>query len=111
VSSPLQNVLDRLEHVRRTRKGWIACCPAHDDRHSSLSIGVGDDGHRRTFLQGRGHRAAGGGTDCLTAGIPVIITRAPGAVTKVELGELLDQVAIRRSRRRVARSISRRGRA
>ena len=25
-------------------KGWIACCPAHDDRNPSLSITDGDDG-------------------------------------------------------------------
>jgi hypothetical protein len=44
VSAPLQKVLDRLEHVRCTRKGWIARCPAHEDRHPSPSVGVGDDG-------------------------------------------------------------------
>jgi hypothetical protein len=43
VSSPLQMVLDRLERVKRSGKGWIACCPAHNDRHPSLSIGVGSD--------------------------------------------------------------------
>jgi len=40
----LDSVLSRLKNVRRTRSGWTACCPAHDDRHASLSISVGDDG-------------------------------------------------------------------
>jgi len=33
------SVLSRLEGVRCTGQGrWIALCPAHDDRHPSLSI-------------------------------------------------------------------------
>jgi putative DNA primase/helicase len=27
--------------------GWVACCPAHEDRHPSLSIRAGDNGHAR----------------------------------------------------------------
>jgi putative DNA primase/helicase len=34
---------DRL-HATRAGGGWMARCPAHDDRHASLSIGAGDDG-------------------------------------------------------------------
>jgi hypothetical protein len=34
--------------LRRTRRGWSARCPAHDDRANSLSIGIGDDS--RTLL-------------------------------------------------------------
>lgn len=38
-------LLSRLEGVRRTGSGrWIARCPAHDDRHASLSIRELDDG-------------------------------------------------------------------
>jgi hypothetical protein len=37
--------LSRLDKVRRTgRDSWIACCPAHDDKHPSLSIREKDDG-------------------------------------------------------------------
>ncbi len=45
-SWPLDTVLDRLQGqgVERHGKGWTARCPAHHDRHPSLSIGVGDDG-------------------------------------------------------------------
>ncbi len=37
-------VLDRLDRVRRTGKGWSARCPAHEDRDPSLSIAEGADG-------------------------------------------------------------------
>lgn len=40
--------LGRLDGVRRAGKGWIARCPAHEDRSASLSVAVGDDG--RTLL-------------------------------------------------------------
>jgi len=40
----LDRVLSRLEGVRKlSTPGWIARCPAHHDRHPSLSIGVGKD--------------------------------------------------------------------
>jgi DNA primase (bacterial type) len=34
----LENILSRLEGVAKTANGWQARCPAHDDRHASLSI-------------------------------------------------------------------------
>lgn len=37
-------ILDRLEDVRENARGWMAVCPAHEDRSASLSIGLGDDG-------------------------------------------------------------------
>ncbi len=37
-------VLERLQHVRKTSRGWTALCPAHPDRNPSLSIAVGKDG-------------------------------------------------------------------
>ncbi len=42
--SALDNVLGRLEQVKQTGDGFQARCPSHEDRHPSLSIGVGDDG-------------------------------------------------------------------
>jgi hypothetical protein len=42
---PLETVLARLKGVRKSLRGWLACCPAHNDREPSLSIGLGDDGH------------------------------------------------------------------
>jgi hypothetical protein len=42
-------VLSRLDGVRETRPSrWIAKCPAHDDRHPSLSIRALEGG--RTLL-------------------------------------------------------------
>jgi putative DNA primase/helicase len=42
--SALDAVLARLERVKRSGNGWVARCPAHEDRHPSLSIGIGEDG-------------------------------------------------------------------
>ena len=38
------DVLARLRKTRKTKDGWMACCPAHPDTTPSLSVGIGDDG-------------------------------------------------------------------
>ena len=38
----LDNLLDRLEGVRKSGAGWTARCSAHDDRRASLSFGRGE---------------------------------------------------------------------
>lgn len=40
----VDQVLAHLVGVRRSGAGWLANCPAHDDRRASLSIAEGDDG-------------------------------------------------------------------
>lgn len=40
----VERLLSRLSGVRRTRNGWTARCPAHNDRRPSLSIAVTDTG-------------------------------------------------------------------
>src|SRR5260221_1941608 len=41
----LEKILSPLQQVRKSSTGgWTARCPAHHDRHPSLSIGVGKDG-------------------------------------------------------------------
>ncbi len=40
----VHEVLARLQGVRPSGRGWVARCPAHPDRHPSLSVGVGGDG-------------------------------------------------------------------
>ena len=42
-------ILQHLAGVVPSGAGWLARCPAHDDRRPSLSIGVGRDG--RTLLK------------------------------------------------------------
>lgn len=38
------DLLNKLERVRRMGDNrWIACCPAHGDRHPSLNIRLADD--------------------------------------------------------------------
>lgn len=41
---PIENVLNRLDGVRRIGKHFKAKCPAHEDSSPSLSIKEGDDG-------------------------------------------------------------------
>ena len=40
----LDQILPRLAKVKRSGRGYVACCPAHDDRSPSLSIRETDDG-------------------------------------------------------------------
>ena len=43
--SAVDIILSHLTRVRRSAPGkWIACCPAHDDKHPSLNIRELDDG-------------------------------------------------------------------
>lgn len=44
VTSPIELVLAKLPDAKRNQKGWIARCPAHEDRNPSLSIATGADG-------------------------------------------------------------------
>jgi hypothetical protein len=48
-SKPVEQVLDRLEHVVKSSAGWTARCPAHPDRCNSLSVAEGDDGKVLVF--------------------------------------------------------------
>lgn len=41
---PVDLLLSRLKGVRKSKDGWSARCPAHDDRRASLTVGEGDDG-------------------------------------------------------------------
>lgn len=42
--NPAELIVSRLDGVKKTARGWLAKCPAHADRHASLSIGEGSDG-------------------------------------------------------------------
>ncbi len=42
---PIDKLLDRLDKVKETGPGrWVACCPAHQDKHPSLSVRETSDG-------------------------------------------------------------------
>lgn len=41
---PLDNLLSRLEKVKKQGSGFVACCPAHQDKSPSMSITEADDG-------------------------------------------------------------------
>lgn len=48
--SPIDRVLSRLKGVKPAGSNkWTALCPAHDDRQSSLSLRVGNDGRAVMF--------------------------------------------------------------
>ena len=40
----LEKLLSRLERVTKSENGYMACCPAHDDKNPSLSLKRRDDG-------------------------------------------------------------------
>jgi hypothetical protein len=40
----VSNFLSRLQGVKRQGRGWKAQCPAHEDRHASMSVGLGAGG-------------------------------------------------------------------
>lgn len=46
--TPIRRVLSAIEMAtgcpRQQSGGWIACCPAHEDRSPSLSIRAAEDG-------------------------------------------------------------------
>jgi len=43
-SEPVARVLSCIQGAKANGRGWMARCPAHDDRTPSLSIAQGDDG-------------------------------------------------------------------
>jgi len=43
-TATLDSILGKLNKVRRSGDGWMARCPAHEDRDPSLSISEGTDG-------------------------------------------------------------------
>ena len=42
--TPTERLLERLDRVRKSGKGWTARCPAHADKSASLSVAEGRDG-------------------------------------------------------------------
>src|SRR5438552_2463280 len=55
-------LLPRLERVRKSRRGWSARCPAHEDKHNSLSVAEDDS---RVLL----HCFAGCPVECIVAAL------------------------------------------
>lgn len=67
MSGPVSLILSRLSNVKESKDGWVALCPAHEDRSPSLSISQADDG--RALV----HCHAGCSTDsvCCAVGLCV----------------------------------------
>src|SRR5262249_11432044 len=51
--------------AKKNGNGWLARCPAHDDRHASLSVGVGDDGRLLVYCH------AGCGVDAIVKALGI----------------------------------------
>jgi hypothetical protein len=70
----LEIVLQRLDRLTRSGAGWTARCPAHEDRHNSLSVSEGAEG--RVLL----HCFAGCSTEnvCEAIGLELRDLFAPG---------------------------------
>ncbi|QQE11525.1 DUF3987 domain-containing protein [Planctomycetota bacterium] len=61
----IKTVLGRLDGVKQVGKGWVACCPAHDDVKPSLSINQGDDGRMLLYC----HAGCTAGDICDSIGL------------------------------------------
>ena len=44
IADPVENLVNHLEGVRKSGNGYSAKCPAHEDRHASLTLSTGNDG-------------------------------------------------------------------
>ena len=53
-SAAMQRVLDRAKNVKKNGRGWVATCPAHDDKNPSLSIKEGSDGRALLICRSAG---------------------------------------------------------
>lgn len=40
----IENILARLSKVRKSHRGYQACCPVHQDKHPSMTVTETDDG-------------------------------------------------------------------
>lgn len=68
MTTPLENLLARLNDLRPSGDGWAAQCPAHDDKRASLSIGEGEDG--RALV----HCHAGCSPDAICAAVGLAVS-------------------------------------
>ncbi len=63
----LENIIKHLSKVRKTHKGYSACCPVHDDKSPSMTLTETNDGKVLIHCFGCGAR----GTDVVEAlGLP-----------------------------------------
>ena len=83
---PVQCVLDAIKNVKPSGDGWSGRCPAHDDRHNSLTIHRGADGRALVKC----HAGEGCPTDRIVAALGLtmavtcsrIATTPPGGMAK-----------------------------
>lgn len=44
INLDINEFVSRLDGVKKSSTGYMACCPAHEDRHQSLSVSIGENG-------------------------------------------------------------------
>lgn len=67
MSSPVERLLEKLEKVKRSGRGWTGRCPAHEDKNPSLSIAEGQDGRALVKC----HAGCSTGAICAAVGLKV----------------------------------------
>jgi DNA primase len=77
----VEELLEKLEHVKTSGSGWMTRCPAHEDRTPSLSINVGERGIVMKCHAGCENRAV-----CAALGISLrdLMDRTNGAKAKAQ---------------------------
>ena len=104
----VEGVLSRLQRVRRLSAGWMALCPAHEDRSPSLSI---REENGRVLV----HCFAGCSTDAVCCALKIKVrdlfskadlerSQEPGIVreTRKQIAGLRSRLAVRDRERGVA---------
>ena len=57
MSSALDRLLARLDHVRPSGSGWESRCPLHDDPARSMRLSIDDDGRLQMYCEAADHVA------------------------------------------------------
>jgi len=81
-----EDILPKLSDVRRSGSGWIARCPAHDDRIPSLSLRITESGRLLA------HCFAGCAFDEIREALGLIGDRFSPSPRKEETGPTLEQL-------------------
>jgi hypothetical protein len=110
----INSILNNLAKVKKSGKGYTACCPAHTDKGPSLSVREGDDG--RVLL----HCFAGCATADVVAALgltmadlfaPSNTPRKPPPAPGVSRADLVEAADLERSILFILKCYAKRGRA
>lgn len=86
----IDEVLSRLDGVKRAGAGWVARCPSHEDHRQSLGVSVGDDG--RVLVNCYAGCAVEDVCSRIGLSVSELFADAPNGNGHREIGELYDYV-------------------